>query len=92
MKKLMVDESQAAPLRSGWRKIGTGVEDSIVSYQPNTNPRFRSSSGVIRSANPQASKPRLTATDARNLLNELYFELAKHDLEAAERICKNHNA
>jgi len=63
-----------------------------MTYEPNSKPRFRSSSGVIRSANPAVFKPRLTATDARSLLNDLYFELAKHDIEAAENICKKHNA
>lgn len=63
-----------------------------MTYEPNTHPRFRSMAGSIRSANPDASRPKLTTTSARCLLNDLYFELAKHDPEAAERICKTHNA
>lgn len=63
-----------------------------MTYEPDKRPRFRSFSGAIRSANPEASRPKLTTTTARGLLNDLYFELAKHDPEAAERICKTHNA
>ncbi len=64
----------------------------MARYNKTDNPRFRSRNGVIVSTDPAAFRPRLTTTAVRVLLNELYVELAKHDSETAERICRERNA
>lgn len=54
--------------------------------------RFRSMGGKIRSSNQYAVRPNVTPSAARRMLNELYTELAKHDPEKAEAICRQQNA
>lgn len=54
--------------------------------------RFGSLNGNIISNAENAFERRVTTTRAKWILNELYAELAKHDPDAAERICRSHNA
>lgn len=54
--------------------------------------RFGSLNGNIISNAENAFERRVTTTRAKWILNELYAELAKHDQDAAERICRSHNA
>lgn len=54
--------------------------------------RFRSMNGAIYSTNPKAAQSKVTTTRARQIMNELYCALLRHDPEYAEHICKRHNA
>lgn len=56
------------------------------------NGRFRSQNGVIYSNDQNAFTPRVSTGQARKILNALYDELAKHDKESADKICKQFNA
>ncbi len=59
---------------------------------PENKFRFRSSTGSIFSNNPEAFTPKVTTTQARQMLNEFYEKLCEYDKAAAEEICKKHNA
>ena len=63
-----------------------------MEYNTKDKTRFTTINGSIYSNNPEAVKSKVTTGNARWLLNHLYVELAKHDPEAAERICKYKNA